>query len=93
MASGGTANGTASGRTSGTVRLWMEVDGWGVIDSPDLPGGCRAEASVVEGLQPGQTLRAGQPVEVEWTTPGPGDFGYRAVRVEVRDDLQATTGG
>ena len=87
------SSGTASGRTSGTVRLWMHDDGWGVIDGRDLPGGCRAEASVVQGLRPGQTLRAGQPVEVEWATPGPGNFGYRAVRVVVRDDLQSTTGG
>src|SRR5215210_1781322 len=59
MASGGTA--------TGTVRLWMVEDGWGVIDVPDLPGGCWAETSVVEGLDGASGLRSGQTVDVDWT--------------------------
>ena len=83
----------SSGTATGTVRLWMDEDGWGVIDVPDLPGGCWVEASVVEGLDGTSALRAGQTVDVEWTAPGPDDFGARAVRVVLRDELQATPGG
>ena len=82
-----------SGSANGTVRLWNDENGWGVVDLPDLPGGCHVEASVVEGLDAAQTLRAGQVVDVEWTTPGPDDYACRAIRVTLRDDLQATTGG
>lgn len=27
-------------RTQGTVRFWLDEEGWGVLDSPDTPGGC-----------------------------------------------------
>lgn len=87
------SSGTATGRDIGTVRLWMDEPGWGVIDLPNQPGGCWAEASVVEGLDGTSTLRAGQTVDVEWTAPGPDDFDARAVRVVLRDELQATPGG
>lgn len=88
MADSSTSNGTANG----TVRLWTD-DGWGVVDLPDLPGGCHVEASVVEDLDAGQTLRTGQVVDVEWTTPGPDEFACRATKVTLREDLQATPGG
>ena len=84
---------TTSGHTSGTVRLWMDDEDWGVIDAAELPGSCHAEISVVEGLAEGVLLRAGQVVDVEWSAPGPAGYACRAVRVEVRDDLQATPGG
>jgi hypothetical protein len=48
---------------------------------------------VVEGLDGTSTLRAGQTVDVEWTSPGPDDFDARAVRVVLRNELQATPGG
>ena len=83
----------SSGAAAGTVRQWMDEDGWGVIDVPDLPGGCWAEASVVEGLDGTSTLRAGQTVDVEWTAPGPEGYEAKAVRVVLRDELQATPGG
>jgi len=84
---------SSSGKTSGTIRLWMDDEDWGVIDSPDLPGSCHAEISVVDGLEVGAMLRAGQVVEVEWSAPGPDGYACRAVRVEVRADLQGTPGG
>jgi len=82
-----------SGRATGTVRLWMDEDGWGVIDVPDLLAGCWAEASVVEGLDGTRGLRAGETVDVEWATPGPEGYDAKADRVVLRDDLQATPGG
>ena len=83
----------SSGTATGTIRLWMDEDGWGVIDLPDQPGGCWAEASVVEGLDGARALRAGQTVDVQWTTPGPEAYAAKAVRVVLRDELQATPGG
>jgi len=87
------SSGAATGRDIGTVRLWMDDDGWGVIDLPDPPRGCWTEAAVVEGLDSSSTLRAGQTVDVEWTAPGPDGYDARAVRVVLRDELQATPGG
>jgi len=87
------SSGAATGRAIGTVRLWMDDDGWGVIDLPDQPRGCWAEASVVEGLDGAGTLRSGQTVDVEWTAPGPDGYDAKAVRVVLRDELQATPGG
>jgi CspA family cold shock protein len=83
----------SSGTATGTVRLWMDEDGWGVIDVPDLPGGCWAEASVVEGTDGSSGLRAGQTVDVDWTTPGPEGYDAKADHVVLRDELQATPGG
>jgi len=82
-----------SGAATGTVRLWMDDEGWGVIDLPDQPRGCWADASVVEGLDGSSSLRAGQTVDVQWTTPGPEEYDTTAVRVVLRDELQATPGG
>ncbi|WP_157571633.1 hypothetical protein [Nocardioides alkalitolerans] len=30
------------GTTSGVVRAWYDDHGWGVLGSPDTPGGCWA---------------------------------------------------
>jgi uncharacterized RmlC-like cupin family protein/cold shock CspA family protein len=35
-------------RTTGTVREWHVEEGWGVIDSPDTPGGCWAHYSAID---------------------------------------------
>ena len=83
-----------SGTTFGTVIRWDDDRGGAVIEAPDLPGGCWADAATVahstsrEGV-----LRAGQVVEVEWTEPGEAGLPFRAVRVVPREDLQATVGG
>ena len=64
----------------GTVREWHEELGWGVIDSPDTPGGCWAHFSHV--AVPGyRSLQPGQAVTLEWTSHGQDGFAYRAVRV------------
>lgn len=34
------------GQTTGIVRMWNDDDGWGVIDSPHIPGGCWAHSRV-----------------------------------------------
>jgi quercetin dioxygenase-like cupin family protein/cold shock CspA family protein len=35
-------------RTTGTVRAWHHEEGWGVVDSPDTPGGCWVHFSAIE---------------------------------------------
>ncbi|MDT3438958.1 MULTISPECIES: cold-shock protein [unclassified Pseudofrankia] len=66
--------------TRGTVREWSHEEGWGVIDSPETPGGCWTHFShlliaAYRGLHPGQQ------VELDWEAPGQDGYPYRAVRV------------
>ncbi len=65
--------------TVGNVRLWRDEEGWGVIDSPDTPGGCWTHFSVV-AISGYKSLAAGQWVVVEWETAEQDGFSYRAVR-------------
>jgi CspA family cold shock protein len=66
--------------TRGTVRVWHDAEGWGVVDSPETPGGCWVHFSAV--LADGyRALRAGQEVGLDHETPGQDGYGYRAVRV------------
>jgi cold shock protein len=74
------ANHTQTGTTTATVREWRDADGWGVLDSPDTPGGCWAHFSNLD--MPGyRALDAGQVVRLEWEAPGQDGYGYRATRV------------
>jgi CspA family cold shock protein len=48
----------------GTVRVWHREEGWGVIDSPDTPGGCWANFPVLwdddtRQTRPGQMAVSG----------------------------------
>lgn len=36
--------------TTGSVRSWFGEEGWGVIDSPETPGGCWAFFSHIKVL-------------------------------------------
>lgn len=66
--------------TIGWVREWHDEDGWGVIDSPETPGGCWTNFSAVR--LPGYVkLVPGEEVLFDYE-PGPQDgFSYRAVAV------------
>jgi cold shock protein len=66
--------------TTGTVRVWHDEEGWGVVDSEPTPGGCWAHfgAVAVEGYG---RLEEGQAVELEWEEAEQDGFSYRAVRV------------
>ncbi|HWS39623.1 MAG TPA: cold shock domain-containing protein [Actinoplanes sp.] len=63
----------------GTVRFWNEDDGWGVIDSPETPGGCWAifGSAAMAGYV---VFRAGDEVALEWEAPGQDGWPFRAVR-------------
>jgi hypothetical protein len=83
---------TRSGTTRGTVIRWDDARRAGLVEAPELPGGCWVDAAVVEGPH-GGNLRAGQVVDVDWTEPGTEGLPFRATRVVPREDLQATLGG
>ncbi len=76
-----------SGKSLGTVVRWDGARGRGFIESPDLPGECWVDASVVHAAS---APRAGQVVDVEWEESPEG--GVRALRVVPREDLQANFG-
>ena len=85
---------TRTGTTLGTVIRWDDARRGALIEAPDLPGGCWADASaVVHSTFPGGVLRAGQVVELDWAEPGAEGLPFRALRVKPREDLQATVGG
>jgi cold shock protein len=68
----------------GSVRSYDADEGWGVIDGPDVPGGCWVHFSAVAG--PGyRELTAGQPVSFRAEAADQDGFAYRAVRVWTGD--------
>lgn len=64
----------------GIVRVWHEEDGWGVIDSASIPGGCRVHYSTI-ATRGFRGFTAGQEVELEWETPGQDGYDFVARRV------------
>ncbi|MEO6881595.1 MAG: hypothetical protein ABI181_11720 [Mycobacteriaceae bacterium] len=66
--------------SAGVVRSWSDDDGWGVIDAPEVPGGCWTHFSNVDGAEL-PSLAPGQRVNLEWETPGQDGCAFRAVRV------------
>ena len=66
--------------TTGTVRVWHDEDGWGVVDAPATPGGCWTHFSTIDA-DGFRGLTAGQRVELEWEAPGQDGYPYRAVTV------------
>ncbi|ALE07295.1 cold-shock protein [Arthrobacter sp. ERGS1:01] len=66
--------------TVGTVRFWHDDEGWGVVDSPQTPGGCWAHFSNVavagyRKLTPGETVHLG------WEVADQDGYAFRATRV------------
>ncbi len=66
--------------TTGSVRSWFGEEGWGVIDSPDTPGGCWAHFSNV--MIPGyKEFTAGELVNLDWEPADQDGYRFRALRV------------
>jgi CspA family cold shock protein len=77
------AGNTVSGSAIGVVREWSDDEGWGVIDSPETPGGCWAHFTHL--AMPGfHTLRPGQSVELTWEPAGQHGYEFRAMKVRPR---------
>ncbi len=65
--------------TRGTVRFWLDDEGYGVIDSAETPGGCWAHFSAV-AVAGVALLKAGHEVVLEWESAEQDGYAYRAVR-------------
>ncbi|MGW7548024.1 cold shock domain-containing protein [Streptomyces sp. NPDC054770] len=66
------------------VREWHGEEGWGVLDSPETPGGCWGHCSHLQkGLY---TLSPGQRVDLQWEAPrcNQDGYSYRAVNIVLR---------
>lgn len=87
---------------SGVVSGWHDEEGWGVIDSPDTPGGCWVYWSALHpdeviDAQPGnsfsigggiQGLEVGEHVDFEWEPVTDQDgYTFRAIRVRPRREI------
>lgn len=78
-------NTMANVMSTGTVRHWYRDDGWGVLDSPDTPGGCFAHFSRIIGVSGFRELAEDETVDFDWQPsayPGSQD-GYSFVGTEV----------
>lgn len=64
----------------GRVREWDADAGWGVIDSPQTPGGCFAHYSVLD-MDRYRALSPDQDVEFEFELFTQDGYAYRATWV------------
>lgn len=63
------------------VREWRDDEGWGVVDSPETPGGCWVHFSHIAVADAYRTAHAGQQVMLEWEDADQDGFDYRAVQL------------
>jgi CspA family cold shock protein len=75
------------------VREWHDDEGWGVVDAPEVPGGCWAGFAQV-AVAGYRRLQAGGHVALEWEQAPQDGYDYRAVRVWPwgTDPVEATSG-
>lgn len=67
-----------TGAVAGVVKSFDATEGWGVIDAPEVPGGCWVHFSVIQ--MPGyRQLHAGQQVRFTFKAPGQDGWPYRAL--------------
>jgi CspA family cold shock protein len=62
------------------VREWHDDQGWGVVDAPQVPGGCWVGFGQV-AVAGYRRLTAGQAVTLEWERARQDGYEYRAVTV------------
>jgi CspA family cold shock protein len=67
----------------GSVRTYHADEGWGVIDGPDVPGGCWVHFSAI-AMDGYRELEPGQHVSFCAEAASQDGFGYRAVEVWTR---------
>ncbi len=78
------------GMTRATVREWHDDEGWGVLDSPETPGGCWAHFSAIEATG-FRSLNAGETVRIEWSQAEQDGYAFLAERV-IRESASAEGG-
>jgi len=64
----------------GVVLEWLPGEGWGVIETPDTPGGCWAHVSAVQ-MTGYRELTPGQQVRVRRERPVQDGYSFHAVSV------------
>jgi len=97
---GAAANATASIQTEpmtsiGSVRAFDADEGWGVIDGPDVPGGCFVHFSAI-AMDGCREVVRGQQVSFRAEAANQDGFAFRAVKVwtgNVEPPDQAATEG
>jgi CspA family cold shock protein len=70
--------------SDGTVRTYDSDEGWGVIDGPDVPGGCWVHFSAI-ATGGYRSLDAGQPVRFTAEAADQDGYAFRAVKVWTGD--------
>jgi cold shock protein len=65
------------------VRVWHDDEGWGVVDSPETPGGCWVHFSHVD-IEGYRSLRGVDTVELEYREVPQDGYRFAAVRGRVR---------
>ena len=73
---------------SGVVRSFDAEEGWGVIDGPDVPGGCWVHFSAI-AMTGYRELAAGQTVSFRAEAADQDGFAFRAVKVWTGDSEPA----
>jgi cold shock protein len=66
--------------STGVVREFHSGEGWGIIDGPDVPGGCWVHFSAIE-VDGYRLLMAGQRVSFRAESVDQDGLPYRAVKV------------
>lgn len=67
---------------TGTVKSWHASDGWGVIESADVPGDVFVHYSAIDSVTSGyRELEAFANVTFSWEAAQQDEFSFRAVRV------------
>ena len=69
-----------SGAVAGVVKRYEADEGWGVIDSPEVPGGCFVHFSQIEASGY-RVLQAGQHVRFTFERRGQDGCAFRAISV------------
>jgi CspA family cold shock protein len=70
--------------SSGVVRSFDAGEGWGVLDGPDVPGGCWVHFSAIAMIGY-RELAAGQTVSFHAEAADQDGFAFRAVKVWTGD--------
>lgn len=73
-------------RIPGTVRWFDGEEGWGVIDAPEVPGGCFVIFSNIVGVGY-RNLEDGQEVAFTFEEPGFKQDGYNFRALQVWPEL------
>lgn len=68
----------------GSVRTFDADEGWGVIDGPDVPGGCWVHFSAI-AMAGYRELKPGQRVSFSAEAASQDGFAFRAVKVWTGD--------